>query len=68
MNSLLTVSTSLPHDNDVLAVVAIAPKKDLALITVLLEIVAPQTACDPMSEQTWLNCRLSDIRQKRCAD
>jgi hypothetical protein len=27
MNSLLTLSTSLPHDNDVLAVVAIAPKK-----------------------------------------
>jgi hypothetical protein len=27
----------------------------------LLEIVAPQTAGDPMSERKWLNCRLSDI-------
>src|SRR3954453_6453970 len=39
-------------------------KKDTALITVLLAIVAPYTAGDPMSEQKWLNCRLRDIRQQ----
>ena len=33
-------------------------------MTVLLELVAPHTAGDPMSEQKWLNCRLSDIRQR----
>jgi hypothetical protein len=31
---------------------------------VLLELVAPQTAGDPMSAQKWLTCRLSDIREK----
>lgn len=31
---------------------------------VLLEVVAPHTAGDPMGEQKWLNCRLSDIRQQ----
>jgi hypothetical protein len=30
----------------------------------LLDIVAPQTAGDPMRAQKWLNCRLSDIRQQ----
>jgi Rhodopirellula transposase DDE domain len=29
-----------------------------------LEIVAPHTAGDPMSDQKWLNCRLGDIRQQ----
>ena len=29
----------------------------------MLEIVAPHTAGDPMRDQKWLNCRLSDIRQ-----
>jgi Rhodopirellula transposase DDE domain len=31
---------------------------------VLLQIVAPHTAGDPMSTRKWLNCRLSDIRQQ----
>src|SRR5918912_2245316 len=39
-------------------------KKDPALVTVVLDIVAPHTAGDPMSGQKWLNCRLSDIREK----
>jgi hypothetical protein len=30
----------------------------------LLEVVAPHTAGDPMSEQKWLNCRLGDIREQ----
>jgi hypothetical protein len=30
----------------------------------LLEVVAPHTAGDPMSNQKWLNCRLSDLRQQ----
>ena len=29
----------------------------------ILALVAPHTAGDPMSEQKWLNCRLCDIRQ-----
>jgi hypothetical protein len=29
-----------------------------------LELVAPHTAGDPMSEQKWLNCRLSDVQQQ----
>src|SRR3954454_14829956 len=39
-------------------------KKDGALVDVLLDIVAPHTAGDPMSDQKWLNCRLRDIRQQ----
>src|SRR5919202_1540482 len=39
-------------------------KKDPALVGTLLELVAPHTAGDPMSAQKWLNCRLSDVRQK----
>jgi len=31
---------------------------------VLLDLVAPHTAGDPMTEQKWLNCRLSDLRQQ----
>jgi hypothetical protein len=30
----------------------------------VLEIVAPHTAGDPMSDKKWLNCRLSDIRRQ----
>ncbi len=30
----------------------------------MLDIVAPQTAGDPISGQKWVNCRLSDIRQQ----
>ena len=29
----------------------------------LLEVVAPHTAGDPMSHAKWLNCRLTDIRR-----
>lgn len=29
----------------------------------ILELVAPHTAGDPMGPQKWLNCRLVDIRQ-----
>src|SRR4051794_23115180 len=39
-------------------------KKDPTLVAVLLDIVAPHTAGDPMSGHKWLNCRLSDIRQQ----
>jgi len=39
------------------------PKKDPALIEVLLDLVEPHAAGDPMSTQKWLNCRLKDIRQ-----
>jgi Rhodopirellula transposase DDE domain len=31
---------------------------------VLLQVVAPHTAGDPMSQAKWLNCRLSDIRRE----
>jgi hypothetical protein len=31
---------------------------------VLLEVVAPHTAGDPMSQAKWLNCRLADIRRE----
>jgi hypothetical protein len=31
---------------------------------VILTLVAPHTAGDPMSDQKWLNCRLSDLRQR----
>jgi hypothetical protein len=31
---------------------------------VLLELVAPHTAGDPMTHAKWLNCRLTDIRQE----
>jgi hypothetical protein len=31
---------------------------------VLLDIVVPHTAGDPMSDQKWLNCRLCDLRQQ----
>jgi hypothetical protein len=31
---------------------------------VLLEVVAPHTAGDPMSQAKWLNCRLVDIRRE----
>jgi hypothetical protein len=37
------------------------------LIKVLLEIVEPHTAGDPMNAEKWLNCRLSDIRQQLAA-
>lgn len=30
----------------------------------MLELVAPHTAGDPMSERRWLNCRLADIRER----
>ena len=30
----------------------------------ILTLVAPHTAGDPMSDQKWLNCRLSDLRQR----
>jgi Rhodopirellula transposase DDE domain len=30
----------------------------------ILALVAPDTAGDPMSDQKWLNCRLADIRQR----
>jgi hypothetical protein len=40
------------------------PKKDPALEALILALVAPHTAGDPMSEQKWLNCRLTDIRQR----
>jgi Rhodopirellula transposase DDE domain len=30
----------------------------------ILELVSPHTAGDPMGGQKWLNCRLEDIRQK----
>jgi hypothetical protein len=32
------------------------------VIAVLLEIVAPHTAGDPMTSDKWLNCRLADIQ------
>jgi hypothetical protein len=34
---------------------------------VLLEVVAPHTAGDPMSQAKWLNCRLVDIRRALAA-
>src|SRR3954464_4345949 len=34
------------------------------LEAVILTLVAPHTAGDPMSDQKWLNCRLSDLRQR----
>jgi Rhodopirellula transposase DDE domain len=34
---------------------------------VLVEIVAPHTAGDPMSDAKWLNCRLSDLRRALAA-
>jgi hypothetical protein len=34
---------------------------------VLLEVVAPHTAGDPMSQAKWLNCRLTDIRRELTA-
>jgi len=39
-------------------------KKDPALAALILALVAPDTAGDPMSDQKWLNCRLGDIRQR----
>lgn len=32
--------------------------------TTLLEIVSPHTAGDPMTSRKWLNCRLSDLRER----
>jgi len=41
------------------------PKKDSQLEPKLLELVAPNTAGDPMSSyRKWLNCRLSDIQER----
>jgi hypothetical protein len=37
------------------------------LIVVLLELVTPHTAGDPMSQAKWLNCRLTDIRRELMA-
>jgi hypothetical protein len=39
-------------------------KKDPKLATVLLELVSPHTAGDPMSSCKWLNCRLADIETR----
>jgi len=39
-----------------------AEEKGPELETVLLDIVSPHTAGDPMSDRKWLNCRLADIR------
>jgi hypothetical protein len=39
-------------------------KKDPLLEALILALVAPDTAGDPMTDQKWLNCRLSDIRQR----
>jgi len=39
-------------------------KKDPLLETLILALVAPHTAGDPMSDQKWLNWRLSDLRQR----
>ena len=39
-------------------------KKDPELETVLLDIVAPHTAGDPMGKGRWLNCRLRDIQER----
>lgn len=41
-----------------------AEEKDPELEPVLLEIVSPYTAGDPMSDQKWLNCRLRDIQEQ----
>jgi hypothetical protein len=40
------------------------PKKDPALETVLLDIVSPHTAGDPMGDGKWLNCRLADVEDR----
>jgi hypothetical protein len=37
-------------------------KKDPALSAVLLDLVQPHTAGDPMSSTKWLNCRLRDVQ------
>ena len=39
-------------------------KKDTQLEPKLLELVAPNTAGDPMSSRKWLNCRLGDIQER----
>jgi hypothetical protein len=39
-------------------------EKDPELETVLLDIVSPHTAGDPMSSRKWLNCRLVDIQER----
>jgi len=39
-------------------------KKDPQLEAKLLELVAPNTAGDPMSSRKWLNCRLQDIQER----
>ncbi len=48
--------------NDRVAVVGYCLKKDSTLVPDLLELVAPHTAGDPMSETKWLNCRLCDVQ------
>ena len=39
-----------------------AEETDPELETILLDIVSPHTAGDPMSDRKWLNCRLVDIQ------
>ena len=39
-------------------------KKDPELEAILLDIVSPHTAGDPMSTRKWLNCRLLDIQER----
>jgi len=41
-----------------------AEEKDPELETVLLDIVSPHTAGDPMSDRKWLNCHLADIQDR----
>ena len=41
-----------------------AEEKDRELETVLLDIVSPHTAGDPMSTRKWLNCRLVDTQER----
>lgn len=42
-------------------------KKDPALEGLILALVAPHTAGDPMTADKWLNCRLVDIQQRLAA-